>query len=800
VLVDEALKGDFASGAITLKQPGGEVGGQRLVIYGSPSFRVGERVLLFLTRASDGSLHTSHLAMGKFGIAVDPDTGSELAVRSFGRARLLTSRLRRASPRDERPLNNLLEEIRTAVEAEEGGSATALPLVTRAAEENDTATITQELAEFTLRSTPARWFEADIPVGFAIDPNGDVDLGPATSTAAVEDGMAAWTDIPGATIALENAGPITTPLPMDVEFCNEESQFNFNDPFDEIDPPSGCAGTLAQGGLCATLSETIEINSTEFQRVTRGFVTFADGFAPSCDFKVPCNFAEIATHELGHAIGLAHSLDPNAMMYWLAAFDGRCASLRADDFAGAIFIYPGDGPCGDGLLDPNANEECDDGNQISCDGCSSLCQTETAFLCGDGEFNPACDPECDDGNLIDDDGCDSNCTFTACGNGIQTSGEECDDGNTGDEDGCSSLCVVEFCGDGVLQTGLAEECDDGNNLDGDGCSSLCVVEFCGDGVLQTGFAEQCDDGNNLDGDGCSSLCVIEFCGDGVLQTGLAEQCDDGNNLDRDGCSADCRSERRQNKDQQKCINELNKNFAKVAKVQGKDIGTCIKDGSKGKLLGQSIEQCTTAENRDKVDNATDKTLSRERIRCRFPDFPDFGYTSGTDVNQAAIEKELALIHEVFGPDLDAAIIPEANNKDASRCQVDVAKATQKCQVTKLKAFNKCKKNGLKGKAAPPGADLPFDDRSDLALCMGYEAQGKIFKFCNTKLAAEINDTCGGVDTVAAFPPCNTGDRGQLRTCLDELVECQVCLGLNAADDLVRDCDEFDDGLANGSCP
>jgi cysteine-rich repeat protein len=391
-------------------------------------------------------------------------------------------------------------------------------------------------------------------------------------------------------------------------------------------------------------------------------------------------------------------------------------------------------PCGDGLLDPNANEECDDGNQSSCDGCSSQCQIETGFLCGDGEFNPACDPECDDGNLVDDDGCDSNCTFTACGNGIQTSGEECDDGNTADGDGCSGLCVVEFCGDGVLQTGLGEKCDDGNNQDGD------------------------------------------------------------------GCSGDCQIEQEQNRDQQKCINELNKNFAKVAKVQGKDICTCIRDGSKGKLGAQSIEECSTSDNKNKVDDATDKTLSKERIRCRFPDLPDLGYTSGANVNQVAIGKELALIHEIFGSDLDASIISEADNQDASRCQVEVAKATQKCQDAKLKAFNRCKKNGLKGKVAPPGADLPFDDRSDLALCMGYDPKGKIPKFCNTKLAEKINEGCAGVDTVVAFPPCNTADRGQLRTCLDELVECQVCLALNAADDLVRDCDAFDDGAVNGSCP
>ena len=40
----------------------------------------------------------------------------------------------------------------------------------------------------------------------------------------------------------------------------------------------------------------------------------------------------------------------------------------------------------------------------------------------------------------------------------------------------------------------------------------------------------------------------------------------------------------------------------------------------------------------------------------------------------------------------------------------------------------------------------------------------------------------------------------LGDCLDRLVECRVCLGLNAADALNRDCDDFDDGLTNGTCP
>ena len=62
--------------------------------------------------------------------------------------------------------------------------------------------------------------------------------------------------------------------------------------------------------------------------------------------------------------------------------------------------------------------------------------------CGDHVVNQGTE-QCDDGNSVNGDGCDNNCTFTACGNGIQTLGEACDDGNTINDDGCDSNCTVD---------------------------------------------------------------------------------------------------------------------------------------------------------------------------------------------------------------------------------------------------------------------------------------------------------------------------------------------------------------------
>ena len=137
--------------------------------------------------------------------------------------------------------------------------------------------------------------------------------------------------------------------------------------------------------------------------------------------------------------------------------------------------------------------------------------------CGDGNLDADIGEECDDGNLVSCDGCDSNCTLPACGNavGCSATGEECDDGNSETLDGCTPACVMEYCGDGTVQLVLGERCDDGDgeacgacdfDCDGDGIGAA----VCGDGIVCGGiYGEQCDDGNTTGGDGCDASCQTE---------------------------------------------------------------------------------------------------------------------------------------------------------------------------------------------------------------------------------------------------------------------------------------------------
>lgn len=258
------------------------------------------------------------------------------------------------------------------------------------------------------------------------------------------------------------------------------------------------------------------------------------------------------------------------------------------DFTGACVLTG----CGNFVVTPDsvepyADEACDDGNTLDGDGCSADCTAvEPGWVCedfgysfchtncGDGIF--AGQEECEDGNGVNGDGCDDdvddplspgNCTFTSCGNLVQTEGEDCDDGKhcedgtscfgdsycfgIGDElclpreadfvtDFCDSNCTIPQCGNGIVDhididtLKIIEPCDDANGVNGDGCDNNCTLTACGNGILTEG--EICDDGNTANDDGCSAACKPE-CGDGVQ--GVNEGCDDGNVSSGDGCSSVC---------------------------------------------------------------------------------------------------------------------------------------------------------------------------------------------------------------------------------------------------------------------
>ncbi len=124
--------------------------------------------------------------------------------------------------------------------------------------------------------------------------------------------------------------------------------------------------------------------------------------------------------------------------------------------------------CGNGT--PDSGEECDGMGQTAT--CDSDC---TMAECGDGHVNPLANEACDVGGGLNGRDCDADCTAVVCGDGFWNNvAEQCDDGNTADGDGCTHDCMLETCGNGMRQA--FEQCDDGNKTSGDGCTAYCKTE------------------------------------------------------------------------------------------------------------------------------------------------------------------------------------------------------------------------------------------------------------------------------------------------------------------------------------
>jgi cysteine-rich repeat protein len=128
-------------------------------------------------------------------------------------------------------------------------------------------------------------------------------------------------------------------------------------------------------------------------------------------------------------------------------------------------------------------------------------EIEEPTKCGDGIIDSDQSEICDDGNTVPSDACTDTCKPAVCSDGIVWEGMEiCDDANSVDDDCCSNDCqTAARCGDGVAQLGCGEECDDPNDP---GCRDCRFVPFACDGSgLVATIAVRYDLSTSIPGDG-----------------------------------------------------------------------------------------------------------------------------------------------------------------------------------------------------------------------------------------------------------------------------------------------------------
>jgi hypothetical protein len=344
VKVSRTLKGQLQNDAIVFKQLGGTIGEDSTVIFGAPEYKAGQRVLLFLDTAQDGTLRVAHLFQGKYDVADNAkgqarvrralDKGDINIIGAASGADITNDApLARFTRKVERVLRDNAAEVSRYAARHDG-----VPIVETPPEYVDDAAGDSGPGDFTTQYTflgSYRWFEPDtgLPVAYRVNPAG----APIANggNAEINLALAAWTNVQTASLVLQNGGSTTAS-----GFSGDGvTAISYNDPLDQMSDPVGCSGTLAIGGVSRAGGGTRVIGGITFSHIFEGDVVFNRNF--QCFLGVSANLAEVATHEIGHSIGFGHSPDSGAIMYASAHGQGRGATLGADDVAAVSFLYPG---------------------------------------------------------------------------------------------------------------------------------------------------------------------------------------------------------------------------------------------------------------------------------------------------------------------------------------------------------------------------------------------------------------------------------------------------------------------------
>jgi hypothetical protein len=258
--------------------------------------------------------------------------------------------------------------------------------------------------------------------------------------------------------------------------------------------------------------------------------------------------------------------------------------------------------------------------------------------------------------------------------------------------------------------------------------------------------------------------------------------------------------------QQKCIDKINQNGDKVHEAQGGNNRACVKSFGKGSLM-TTAEACMTADTKGKVAKTQGKTTATEMKFCGGSGLPDFGFTSAANVNSVADQAELDLMHDLFGTPIDNGLFKCDPNTNQCLCQRNAINRIEKLMSVMPRIFALCKKAYLTSVFMPAPAASAADLQrcwEDAGMSQSVAADsGTQIAQVVTLLNGTLTSDCDATSVTAASftgPKCNGLSGTAAQDCINALVRCRTCVMINAEDGLSSNCDLFDNGAADASCP
>ena len=354
VIVEQTLKGS-ASGEIIIREVGGQIDNRITKVFAAPSYAAGERVLAFLTPTPRGDYQTMDLFVGKFAerrtmagqrLWTRDDAGADAALLDAQFKPIQSNNVQRNAD----VFESFIRERARGHQPMAMNYGVENPVLEGqlAAPRTGSHGIQQN---FTLIEEPNvyRWFtfqNGGAAKWYSYGTQSGYTGGGANEISAA---MAAWNGYSAARINYTYAGA-GSGTPGGFSATNGINEIGFNDPLNEIagsfNPSTG--GVVGQGGFngvsssqswTSTFAADASHPQSTFQawNIVEGHLAIQDGVTPTAGIS-SARLAEIVAHEFGHTLGLGHSADSTALMYFQVT--GLGASLRADDQTAARWLYP----------------------------------------------------------------------------------------------------------------------------------------------------------------------------------------------------------------------------------------------------------------------------------------------------------------------------------------------------------------------------------------------------------------------------------------------------------------------------